>query len=70
MRHVSCVMCHVPCVMHHVSRVMCHMSCVMCRVSPVTYHLSLTPKATATDPPPGLNSHIMDSRLVCKDPKI
>ena len=32
--------------------VMCHMSCVMCRVSSVTFHLTPTPAATITDPPP------------------
>ena len=53
------------------------MSCVACRVShsgviccvsPVICQLSLTPIATATDPPPA-NSPIMHSRLFCKDPK-
>ena len=45
----------------HVSHVMCRLSCVMC-------HLSLTPTANATQPPP-VNSPIIQSRLVCKDPK-
>ena len=45
------------------------MSCVTCRVSQVTCHLSLTPTATATDPPPA-NSPIMHNRLVCKEPKL
>ena len=53
----------------HVSRITCHVSCVMLLVSHVTCHLSLTPTATATDPPPA-NSPIMHSRLVGKEPKI
>ena len=40
----------------------------MCHVSHVTYHTSLTPIATATDPPPA-NSPTMHSRLVGQDPK-
>ena len=48
--------------------VTCHLSGVMCQVSRVTCHLSLTPTATATDPP--ANSPIMHSRLVCEDPNI
>ena len=39
-----------------------------CRVSPVTCHFSLTPTATATDPPTA-NFPIMHSRLVCKEPQ-
>ena len=50
------------------SCVTCHVSCVTCQVSSVTCHLSLTPTATATDPPP-VNSATMHSRLVHKDPK-
>ena len=34
-----------------------------------TCHLSLTPTATATNPPPANSPIIMHSRLVCKDPK-
>ena len=49
---VSCVMCYVSCAMYNVSCVMCHVLCVMCHVSHVTCHMSLTPTATATDPPP------------------
>ena len=52
-------------VMSQVSLVTCNMSGVACHMSPVNYHLSLTPTATATDPPPD-NSHIMHSRLVPK----
>ena len=48
------------------SHVTCHMSHVTCHMPPVTYNLSLMPKAT--DPHPA-NYTIMDSRLVCKDPK-
>ena len=44
--------------MRHILLVLCQMSRVTCRVSPVTCQLSLTPTATATDPPPG-NSPIM-----------
>ena len=36
MCHVSCVTCHVSCVMCHMSHVTCHMSCVMCHMSHVT----------------------------------
>ena len=43
-------------------------SCVTCRVSRVTCHLSLTPTATAIDPPP-TNSPIMQSQLVPRDTK-
>ena len=50
-----------------VSYVTCHMSHVKCHVSRVACHLSLTPTATATDPPPA-NSPIMYSRLVRKEP--
>ena len=38
----------------------------MCQVSPVACHLSLTPRAKATDPL-SANSPIMHSKLVCKD---
>ena len=50
------------------SCVNCHMSgaTFVCCVSRVTYCLSLTPTATATNPPPD-NSPDMHSRLVCKD---
>ena len=40
----------------------------MCHMSRVTSHMSLTPTATATDPP-AANSLPMHSSLVCKDPK-
>ena len=56
------------CVRCHVSHVTCHVSCVMCHMAHVTCHLSLTPTATATEPPPAY-SPIMHSRLVCKEPK-
>ena len=49
--------------------IMCQVSNVMCYVSDVNCHMSLTPTATATNPPPA-NSPIMHSRLVRKDPKI
>ena len=64
-------------VMHQLSHVMCNLSCFTCPVSKgprafhlptVTCHLSLMATATAKDPPPA-NSPIMNSRLVCKDPK-
>ena len=56
---------HVTC---QVSQVRCHVSLVVFRMSPVSCHLSLTPRAIDTDPPPAksLNMH---SRLVHKDPK-
>ena len=43
---------------------------VICHVLHVTFYLSLTPtaKSTATDTPPA-DSHLMHSRLVCKDQK-
>ena len=47
----------------HLSHVTFRMSPVTCRMSPVTYHLSLTPTAIATDPPPTM--HIT---VVCKYP--
>ena len=43
------------------------MSGVACCVLRVTCHLSITPTATATDPPHA-NSPIMHSRLVAKTP--
>ena len=49
----------------HVSHVTCLVSCVICCVSRVTCHLSLTPTATATDPPPA-SYPIMHSRLFHK----
>ena len=66
--HMSCVTFHVSCVTGCVSQVMCHVLHVMCRESPVTCHMSLTPTATATDPPTA-KSPTMQNRLVCKDPK-
>ena len=54
----SYIMCHMSCVT-------CHITCVMCPVLHVTCHLSLTPKATATEPPPA-NSASMHIRPVCK----
>ena len=48
---------------YQVLYVRCHVSCVTCRVSPVTFHMSLTPTATATDPPPA-NSPKMHSRML------
>ena len=48
-------------------KIICHMSGVACCVLRVTCHLSITPTATATDPPPA-NSPIMHSRLVAKTP--
>ena len=68
MCQVSCVLCHVSYVMCHKSCVMCHVYCVTCCVSHVTCQLSLTTKATATDPPHD-NSAILPNRLVCKKPK-
>ena len=52
----------------YVSGVTCQVSSVMSRVSPVTCQLSLTPKATATDPPRS-NSPTTQSKLVLIDPK-
>ena len=58
--------------MGQLSGVRCPMLNVMCLVSGVMCHLSrvasLTPTATANKPPTA-NSHIIHSRLVCKDPK-
>ena len=61
-------MSYVPHVIRKISCVTCPMSHVACRVSPVTCQLSLTPTATATDPPPG-SSPIMHMWLVPNDPK-
>ena len=58
---VSHFTCNVSCTMYHVTH-------VACRRSPVICHLSLMPKATATDPPPA-NSPTMHSRMVGKDQK-
>ena len=67
--HVTCDISHVTC---DISHVMCHSARFMphCHVSHVTCqcHLSLTPTATVTDPPPA-NSPTMPSMLICKDPK-
>ena len=52
-----------------VSHVICHLSCVMCCVSPVTFHNSLAPTATPTDPA-SANSPTMHFRMVLKDPQI
>ena len=48
------------------SLVTCHLLCVTCHQSPFTCHLSLTPTATATNPP-SANSPTMHSRLVSED---
>ena len=53
--------CNVLCTMYHLTHVACHRSPVIC-------HLSLMPKATATDPP-FTNSPTMHSRMVGKDDK-
>ena len=58
MSHTTC---NVSCTMYPVTHV------AFCR-SPVICHLSLMPKATATDPPPA-NSPTMHSRMVGKDQK-
>ena len=50
----------------HVSHVTCQMSHVKCCMPHVTCHMSLTPTAIATDPPPA-NSPTLHSRMVCKD---
>ena len=42
---------------------MCQVTGVRCQVSPVTCHKSLTPTATAMDPPPA-NSPTMHSRIL------
>ena len=47
---------------------MCHVSHFPVHLLHVNCHLSLTPTATATDPPPA-NSPTMHSWLVFKDPK-
>ena len=39
------------------------MSGVRCHLSPVTFHMSLNPTTTATDPPPA-NSPTMHSRML------
>ena len=51
-----------------VSHVTCQVSGVTCCMSHITYHLLLTPTATATDPPP-VHSPIKHIMLVCKDQK-
>ena len=68
--HVSiekkrCQASHITC---HMSCVMCHFSRFTCCMSPGTCQMSLTPTATATEPPPA-NSPTMDCRLVRKDQK-
>ena len=65
---VSYVSCHVSRVMCHISRVACYLSLVTCCMLPVACHMSLTPTATATDPPHA-NSSTLHSRMVCKDPQ-
>ena len=68
MCHVSGVMCYVSFVRCQVSHVMCHVPHITCHMSPVTStcHMSLTPTATATDPP-SANSSTLRRRLVRKD---
>ena len=63
------IWCHLSGVAFQVSRVTCHVSCVASHMSHGTCHMSLTPTATAMDPPPA-NSPTMHSRMVCEDPKI
>ena len=58
---VSHLSCTVSCTMYHVTH-------VACRRSPVICHLSLMPKATATDPQPA-NSPTMYGRMVGKGQK-
>ena len=41
----------------------------MCNLPHVAFHMSLTPTATATDPPPA-NSPTIHSRMVHKDQEI
>ena len=55
------------CVTCRISRITCHVSREPYHVNRVTCHLSLTPTATATDPPHA-NFPFMHSRLVSKDP--
>ena len=38
--------------------------CVMCCITPVTWHMSLRPRATATDPPPAYSSSIYSKMLL------
>ena len=59
--NVLCVMCHMPHVRFQVSHITYLVSHVAC-------HLSLSPTATARDPP-SANSPLKHSRLVCKDQK-
>ena len=66
--HMSHVTYHMSRVTCHVSHDTCHMSHVMCHLSPIICHLSLTPTATATNPPPS-NSPIIQRRLGCTNQK-
>ena len=52
----------------HVLGVSCPVSGITCHMEPVTCHHSLMPTVTVTDYCPA-NSPIMQSRLVCKEPK-
>ena len=54
--------------MCHVSHVTYHVPCVMCHMSHVTCPLSL-PLRVRDKHPPNVNSSIIDSKLVCKEPK-
>ena len=54
-------------IIYNASPVRCHVSCVTYHMPPDTCHLSLTPKATATDAPPA-NSPTTHIRLVQKTP--
>ena len=69
MCHLLPVTFHLSCVTCHVSHVMCHMSCVTYHVSHVMCNMSLTPTATAMDPPHG-NSPTVQSRMVPEDQQI
>ena len=62
-------MCQVSGVRYQVSSVRCQVSYVTCQVLRVTCHMSLTPTATAAEPPPA-NSPTMHSRMGYQDPQI
>ena len=66
---MSCVTCHISCVTFHVSGVMCLVTWVTFHMSLVTCHLSPVANTNSQIHPSPVNSPIMHSRLVCKDPK-
>ena len=65
----KCVCRTAPATLGLLKNITCHVSYIICHKSHVGCHLSLTPTATAMDPPPANYRTTMHKRMVCKDPK-